>query len=144
MQGNHMAMLKYTALSLLMTVASISSADDSYAPQQGVLPPPGPYMSSRPVLSPAPEQNVQTQVVQPQMPMAKPYSGNSAMAPAQPMPMQPMHGYNQGFPPYGYSQPMPYGNAMQNAFMPYRYNQPQPNPWQQQPYYGPQQGGWRW
>lgn len=144
MQMKGLALLKYIPVAIPMTLAALAHAEGQTGPRHGTLPPPGPYMSSRPVITPAP--SVTEEAGAAQAPMMQPYPAQSMMPPVQPMPMpmQPGYGYNPGMPQQqGYRPMMPYGNNMPDGVVPNRYDYPQPSPWQQ-PVYGPQQRGWHW
>lgn len=106
----------------LFTGATVAQENN----MQALLPPPGPYLSSRPLLEP----------VQQGAPAAAPQGARPpapAMAPAPTGQGQP-YGYPAYVPSQGYS---PYGNV------PYGYPQQPRGNWQA-PAYPPQQGGWRW
>jgi hypothetical protein len=106
----------------LFTGVTLAQGSDA----QALLPPPGPYLSSRPLLEPVPqgEPAAAPQGARPSAP---------AMPPAAAGRGQP-YGYPGYVPPQGYS---PYGSA------PYGYPRQPRGAWQA-PAYPPQQGGWRW
>jgi hypothetical protein len=144
MQRHSVVMLQYTVAALSMLLVNSVNATGQNESMRGALPPPGPYMSSRPVLMPTPVPVQEPGAMQPRTPMMPHYPTHSMMPPGQQMPRQPMYGYSPGMLPQGYSPVMPpFSNTMPYGSMPNRYSYPQPSPWQQ-PGYVPQQGGWRW
>jgi len=129
--------IKMKTVKRLLLVAAMSLAFAAQAQQQDysqrqLLPPPGPYMSSRPLLMPRAGVEQQQQRANERMAIQQP------MPHPQQRPMMPSYGYPQAGNRQAYPAPMPYNNGMQP-----RNQYQQPAPWQT-PYNVPQRGGWHW